>query len=56
MINNLIDKIKLEYAVPIYNTETISQLKKKEIGFKISDRLFLETLMLRLRGGKQNNP
>ena len=50
MINSLIDQIKLEYEVPIYKPENISRLQDSEIAFTISDRLFLETMILRIRG------
>jgi len=37
-------------AVPVYNQERISDIMDNEITFTIDDQLFLETLMMELRG------
>ena len=50
MINSLIDQIKPEDTVPVYKPENISRLQDSEIAFTISDRLFLETMILKIRG------
>ena len=49
-INNLIDKVKISYAVPVYNPNSIMQLHDSLISFTISDDQFLETLLMQIRG------
>jgi exonuclease III len=49
-INNKIDEIKLQYAIPIYNLNKINEIPDSEINFVVSDQLFLETLLMELRG------
>ena len=49
-INNVIDREKLRYAVPIYNQDNITKLHDSCIEFTISDSDFLEILMLQIRG------
>ena len=46
MINN----IKRQYALPIYNFEHLDLIPLDEIMFTISDQLFLETLLMEIRG------
>ena len=46
-INNVIEEEIIRYAVPIYNR---SNLLKNKIRFTIDDDLFLETLLLKIRG------
>ena len=50
MINNLIDREKLSYALPVYNANNITQLPDSSINFTISDSKFLEVLLLQIRG------
>ena len=50
LINNLIDREKLSYALPVYNQNTITQLPDSTINFTISDSQFLEVLLLQIRG------
>ena len=50
LINNLIDKEKFSYALPVYNPNTITQLSDTTINFIISDSQFLELLLLQIRG------
>ena len=50
LINNLIDKEKFSYALPVYNPNTITQLSDTAINFTISDSQFLELLLLQIRG------
>ena len=40
----------MEHAVPVYNPDNLSRLHDSMIAFTISDSLFLETLMLKIRG------
>ena len=49
-INNKIDDIKLQYALPIYNYQNINDIPDSELQFTISDQLLLETLLMELRG------
>ena len=49
-INKKIDDIKLQYALPIYNHQNINEIPDSELQFTISDQLFLETLLMELRG------
>lgn len=49
-IKNKILDVKKQYAVPVYNKDRISDINDNEITFTIDDQLFLETLMMELRG------
>ena len=49
-MNSKIDEIKLQYALPVYNLENVKEIPNSEIQFSISDQLFLETLLMELRG------
>ena len=49
LVNEIIEKIKLEYAVPIYNIDNIKNIDDKIVQFTISDKLFLEMLLLKVR-------
>ena len=50
MIKQKIKEIKQQYALPIYNLENIDSVDNECIQFTIDDQLFLETLMMELRG------
>ena len=47
IINNKIDEVKRQYALPVYDIENIPD---QQIQFTINDQLFLETLLIELRG------
>ena len=49
LVHETIEKIKLEYAVPIYNKNNIGNIDDNLVKFTISDRLFLEMLLLKIR-------
>ena len=49
LINQTIEHSKLESAIPIYNWNNIDDIEDKFIQFTISDKLFLEMLLLKLR-------
>ena len=49
-INSKILEIKKQYCLPIYNLENIDQIPDDELQFIINDSLFLETLMMEIRG------
>ena len=49
-VNNIIDDTIEQYAIPVYNREKLQELPKDQIYFTISDDLFLETLLMNIRG------
>ena len=50
MINKKIHDIKVQYASPVYKTENIENIPDDIIQFTINDQLFLETLLMEIRG------
>ena len=50
VINKLILKVKSQYALPVYNSNNIKDISDAEIQFQIDDQLFLEILLLEIRG------
>ena len=50
LINSKILEIKKQYCLPVYNLENIDQIPDEELQFIINDALFLETLMMEIRG------
>ena len=50
MINNVIENTKVEYAIPVYNIDMIKNIPNSELQFSINDQLFLETLLMNIRG------
>ena len=49
-INNIIDREKLRYAIPVYNPDIITTLHDSCIEFTIPDSNFLEILLLQICG------
>ena len=49
-VNNLIDRERLNYALPVYHPHYVTTISDSEIEFTISDATFLETLLLQARG------
>ena len=49
-MNNKIDEVKKQYALPVYNMDQINNVPDDEIQFEINDQFFLETLLMELRG------
>ena len=49
-INSKIHEIKCQYALPIYNFENISLVPDNQLQFTIDDQLFLEVLLMEIRG------
>lgn len=49
-INTIIMQIKENYALPVYSRNGISTISDSEIQFTINDQLFLETLLMEIRG------
>ena len=50
IINKHIKENKRQYAIPIYNLEEIENIPDQEIQFTINDQLFLDVLLMELRG------
>ena len=50
MIHKTIEDEKVKYAVPVYLPDQISAIHDKDIQFTISDKDFLQILLVRLRG------
>ena len=50
MVNNIIDSEKMNNAALVYNPCTINQISDLDIHMRIPDDLFLEVLLLKIRG------
>ena len=50
LINECIQEEIIKYAVPVYNIEKINLINEHDIHLRIPDDLFLEMLILRMRG------
>ena len=50
IINEAIMTVKTQYAIPVYNVEYLESIPDSDIKFTITDNIFLETLLLKLRG------
>ena len=49
-INTKIEEIKKQYALPVYDRNHLKEIPNSEIQFTINDQLFLETLLMEIRG------
>ena len=49
-IKELIEHIKNQYSVILYEPEEIKNIPAKDVQFNISDQLFFETLLMEIRG------
>ena len=49
-INEKILEVKQQYALPVYNQEDLDKLPNEEIQFTINDQLFLDVLLMEIRG------
>ena len=49
-MSDKIDEVKKQYALPTYNIDQINNIPDDQIQFVINDQLFLETLLMELRG------
>lgn len=49
-INKKITDIKRQYALPVYNMDDINEIPNEEVQLKINDQLFLDTLLMEIRG------
>ena len=50
MVNNLMNSEKLNYAVLVYNPNLVNQISDRDLHMNIADGLFLEVLLLKIRG------
>ena len=50
IINEKIIEIKTQYAIPIYNIDNINNIPNADIQFTNNDQLFLDTLLMEIRG------
>ena len=50
LLKEWIDNVKEEYAVPIYLPEGVKNIKNEDLQLTISDSMFLEMLLLKIRG------
>ena len=50
IINNKIEEIKAQYALPVYDLNNIELVPNDHLQFVIDDQLFLETLLMEIRG------
>ena len=49
-INKKILDIKSQYALPVYDYEQIDNISNEDVQFTINDQLFLDTLLMQIRG------
>ena len=49
-INEKINDVKIQYSLPVYETENIKNIPNDKLQFTINDQLFLETLLMEIRG------
>ena len=49
-IKSIITEVKKQYAIPIYNLDNIQEISHEDLTFTIDDQLFLETLLMEIRG------
>ena len=49
-IKSKTEEIKGQYAIPIYNMNNLNNITDAELQFTINDKLFLDTLLMELRG------
>ena len=49
-VKNIITNVKTQYAVPVYNLNNLSLIKNENLAFTINDQLFLDTLLMEIRG------
>ena len=48
--NSKILEVKKQYCLPVYNLDTIDEIPDDELQLTINDQLFLETLLMEIRG------
>ena len=50
--NEKILEVKQQYALPVYNLEDLDKIPNEEIQLRINDQLFLDVLLMEIRGCK----
>ena len=50
MVHQIIQDLKLQYALPVYNLENLNSIPDEDIQFTINDNIFLECLFMKIRG------
>ena len=50
VIKTVIENVKKQYAISVYDYNNIRLVKDKDIVFLTSDQLFLETLLMEITG------
>ena len=50
IINSKIQDVKKQYCLPVYNHDNIDEIPDEELQLVINDQLFLETVMMEIRG------
>lgn len=50
IVKKIIHSVKIEYSCLIYNRKNIETIKLDDIQFTINDQLFLDTLLMEIRG------
>ena len=50
MVKSCIEEVKLQYCLPVYNFDSLKNICNSDIQFLINDQLFLETLLMEIRG------
>lgn len=49
-MNKKITEVKIQYAIPVYNIDEIEKIPDEELQFTINDQMFLDVLLMELRG------
>lgn len=50
LVHQIIQDLKLQYALPIYNLDNLNSIPEKDLQFTINDNIFLECLFMKIRG------
>ena len=50
LVHQIIQDLKLQYALPVYNLENLNSIPDEDIQFTINDNIFLECLFMKIRG------
>ena len=50
IVKDTIKKIKEQYALLVYDRKNLKDLDNNDIQFNINDQIFLETLLMEIRG------
>jgi len=50
IVKQVINDVKIQYAIPIYKVDQINRIPTDTLQFVINDQLFLETVLMEIRG------